>query len=70
MFQFYTPWKHQKISGYLLFSGGIEVEYWAENALKQKQKLNFSTPFSNAPKCYFCVMAKWRRKKELALTFL
>ena len=28
MFHFYTPWKHQKTSGFLMFSGGIEVEQW------------------------------------------
>ena len=25
-FHFYTPWKHQKTSGFLIFSRGIEVE--------------------------------------------
>ena len=28
IFHFYTPWKHQKPSDFLMFSGGIEVEYW------------------------------------------
>ena len=28
MFHFYTPWKHHKIGGFLMFSGGIEVEHW------------------------------------------
>ena len=28
MFHFYTPWKHQKTSSFLIFSGGIEVEHW------------------------------------------
>ena len=27
MFYFYTPWKRQKI---LRFSGGTEMEHWAE----------------------------------------
>ena len=27
---FYTPWKHQKTSGFLMFSGGIEKEHWHE----------------------------------------
>ena len=26
MFQFYTPWKSQKISGFLMFSGSTEIE--------------------------------------------
>ena len=28
MFHFYTPWKHQKTGGFLMFSGGIEMEHW------------------------------------------
>ena len=28
MFHFYILWKHQKTSGFLMFSGGIEVEHW------------------------------------------
>ena len=28
MFHFYTPWKYQKTAGFLMFSGGIEVEHW------------------------------------------
>ena len=28
MFHFYTPSKYQKTSGFLIFSGGIEVENW------------------------------------------
>lgn len=30
MFPLYTPWKRRKNSGFLLFSGGIEREYWPE----------------------------------------
>ena len=28
MFHFYTPWKHQKTGGFLMFSGDIEMEHW------------------------------------------
>ena len=28
MFHFYTPRKHQKTSGFLMFSRAIEVEHW------------------------------------------
>ena len=28
MSHFYTPWKDQKTGGFLIFSGGIEVEHW------------------------------------------
>ena len=27
MFHFYTPWKHQKTAGFLMFPGGIEIEH-------------------------------------------
>ena len=27
---FYTPWKHQKASGFLMFPGGIERYQWNE----------------------------------------
>ena len=29
-FFFYTPWKHQKASGFLMFSRGIERDQWHE----------------------------------------
>ena len=29
MFHFYIPWKHQKTRGFLLFSGSIEMDQWA-----------------------------------------
>ena len=35
MFHFYTPWKHQKTGGFLMFPGGIAVEHW----LKMGQEL-------------------------------
>ena len=28
MFYFYTPWKHQKTSGFLMFPRGIDVKHW------------------------------------------
>ena len=28
MFHFCIPWKYQKTGGFLMFSGGIEVEHW------------------------------------------
>ena len=28
MFHFSTPGKHQETEGFLMFSGGIEVEQW------------------------------------------
>ena len=28
MLHFHTPWKHQKTSNFLMFSGGTETEQW------------------------------------------
>ena len=28
IFHFYTPWKHKKNFGFLMFPGSIEVKYW------------------------------------------
>ena len=30
MSPFYTPLKHQKTFGFLVFSGGIKLEHWSE----------------------------------------
>ena len=30
MFYFYTPWKSQKTFGFLVFSGGKEMEHWVK----------------------------------------
>lgn len=30
MFQFYTLWKRKNTKGFLSFSGGIEMKYWAK----------------------------------------
>ena len=30
VFPFYTPWKHQKTKGFLVFSGGMKWEPWPE----------------------------------------
>ena len=30
MLLFYTPWKHQKTFGFLVFSGSIKREHWPE----------------------------------------
>ena len=35
MFHFYTPWKRQKTSGILTFSGGIELEHWFKMDLRR-----------------------------------
>ena len=41
MFPFYTPLKHQKTFGFLMFSGGIKWEHWLEMdyALEKLAKL-------------------------------
>ena len=30
MIHFYTPWKRQKTSDFLTFSGGVKIEHWAK----------------------------------------
>ena len=30
MFSFYTPWKHQKTFGFLVFSGDVKLDHWPE----------------------------------------
>ena len=34
LFSFCTPWKHHNISGFLMFSGGIERDLWHEMVKK------------------------------------
>ena len=34
-FHFNIPWKRQKAKGFLTFSGGIEMEHWANNGLNK-----------------------------------
>ena len=39
MFQFYTPWKHQKTRGFLMFPGGYKKRPWHENGLSTVHKI-------------------------------
>ena len=42
MFHFYTPWKHQKTDGFVMFSGGIEVDIgwkWVNKICSYKEAL-------------------------------
>ena len=38
LLSFYTHWKHQKTSGFLIFSGGIERYQWHEMGLNIYKK--------------------------------
>ena len=40
MFHFYTPRKHQKTSGFLMFSGGYRSGTLVENGLNNIEYLN------------------------------
>lgn len=40
------PWKLQKISGFLTFSGGTELDNWWDTGLVQKWILNFQKFFN------------------------
>ena len=39
---FYSPWRHQKTSGFEMFSGGIERDQWHEMGWKTFRILIFS----------------------------
>ena len=48
LFYFYTPWKHQKTGGFLMFSGGIEVEHWLKIGLVNLSELaKFYLPWNH-----------------------
>ena len=40
MFHFYTPSKHEKTSGFLMFSVGIEIENWLKMGEKWVKRIN------------------------------
>ena len=42
MFHFYTPWKRQKTSGFLMFSLGIEKEHWTIGSWCKNKKYALS----------------------------
>ena len=39
---FYTSWKYQKISGFLMFTGGLVKNKWYEVGWKRFEKLNIN----------------------------
>ena len=43
---FYTPLKHHKTSGFLIFSGGMERDQWHER-IKYSEEKFFQKSFSN-----------------------
>ena len=49
MIHFYTPWKCQKTSGFLAFSGGIEIDHWPEMSELVVPYLRF---FAALQKCF------------------
>ena len=38
----YTPWKHQKTSGFLIFLGGIEREHWQHISYQERLYLTLN----------------------------
>ena len=40
---FYTPWKHKKPRGFLMFSGGIERDQWHEMGSSRDKFLKIKT---------------------------
>ena len=55
VFHFYTPWKRQKTSGFLTFSGGIEMEHWRQNGLIQNYGAASTRP---------SILVSQKKKKE------
>ena len=49
---FYTPWRHQKISGFLMFSGGIERDQWHKIGQNRKHLMFYKT--LNVSHLMFC----------------
>ena len=41
MFPFYTPWKHQKTKGFLVFSGGCRMGTLVRNGLRETHSAQF-----------------------------
>ena len=41
MFHFYAPRKRQKIFGFLMLSGSIQMEHWANCNAKEVTHLNY-----------------------------
>ena len=53
MFPFYTPWKHQKTCGFLLFSRGLKMGTLARNRLITKVNSKVSLVFQVSWKRYW-----------------
>ena len=52
MFPFYTPWKHRKTFGFLVFSGGIKCEHWPEKGNSYDHVCLSSDCFSQECSCW------------------
>ena len=57
---FGTPWKHQKTSGFLMFSGRIEREQWHE-AVNQFRKKAPSKMYDRVVNTALCLSLSWRK---------
>ena len=67
MVSFYTPWKHQKTSGFLMFSGAIERDQWHKMGLGPFITLFWSTAKKFRP-CFshlhdYFIRVWWRTGK-------
>ena len=51
MFHFYAPWKYQKTSSFLTFSGGIEIELFNKERVMTKED---NEGFENSAKFWTC----------------
>ena len=61
MFHFYTPWNHHKNSGFLSFSGGMEMEHLREIDLIPLEALLFAFPY-----VLYWPLVHWRKFSKYA----
>ena len=54
MFHFYAPRKRQKIFGFLMLSGSIQMEHWANCNAKEVTHLNYIV--TQSWRCYLYLL--------------
>ena len=62
---FYTPWKYQKTSDFLTFSGGIERDQWHEMGWRKQVNESVHEKLQGAPPTLFWSEEKLIRRKHI-----
>ena len=67
MYHFWTPWKRQKTSGFLVFSGGTEMGHWLQMGQQQLYSEMIVEDFHFLIKILSCfnIDIKWILKLKL-----